>query len=59
MNIDYSVKHLVFAAEQSLRRLNREVLDILQLHSPDLEILERDEPWLALEKLKKIGRAHV
>ena len=56
MNIDYSVKHLVFAAEQSLRRLNREVLDILQLHSPDLEILERDEPWLALEKLKKEGK---
>ena len=56
MNIDYSVKHLVFAAEQSLKRLNLEVLDILQLHSPDLEILERDEPWLALEKLKKDGK---
>ena len=56
MNIDYSVKHLVFAAEHSLRRLNLEALDILQLHSPDLEILERDEPWLALEKLKKEGK---
>ena len=56
MNTDYSVKHLVFAAEQSLRRLNLEVLDILQLHSPDLEILEREEPWLALEKLKKDGK---
>jgi aryl-alcohol dehydrogenase-like predicted oxidoreductase len=56
MNIDYSVKHLVFAAEQSLKRLNLEVLDILQLHSPDLEILEQDEPWLALEKLKKDGK---
>jgi len=56
MNIDYSVKHLVFAAEQSLKRLNVEVLDILQLHSPDLEILERDEPWLALERLKDEGK---
>ena len=56
MNIDYLVKHLVFAAEQSLKRLNLEVLDILQLHSPDLEILEQDEPWLALEKLKKDGK---
>lgn len=56
INADYSVKHLVYAAEQSLRRLNREVLDILQLHSPDLKILERDEPWLALEKLKKEGK---
>jgi aryl-alcohol dehydrogenase-like predicted oxidoreductase len=53
---DYSVKHLVFAAEQSLKRLNLEVLDILQLHSPGLEILERDEPWLALESLKRSGK---
>ncbi len=55
-NIDYSVKHLEFAAEQSLRRLNLDVLDIFQLHSPDLEILEKDEPWLALERLKKAGK---
>lgn len=55
-NIDYSVKHLTFAAEQSLKRLNVEALDILQLHSPDLEILEQDEPWLALEQLKKAGK---
>jgi aryl-alcohol dehydrogenase-like predicted oxidoreductase len=53
---DYSVKHLEFAAEQSLRRLNRDVLDILQLHSPGLDILETDEPWLALERLKKAGK---
>ncbi len=55
-NNDYSVKHLVFAAEQSLRRLNVEALDILQLHSPGLDLLERDEPWLALERLKRDGK---
>lgn len=55
-NNDYSVKHLVFAAEQSLKRLNLETLDILQLHSPATEILERDEPWQALEKLKRDGK---
>lgn len=55
-NNDYSVKHLVFAAEQSLKRLNIEALDILQLHSPGLDILEQDEPWLALEKLKTDGK---
>lgn len=55
-NNDYSVKHLEFAVEQSLRRLNIEVLDILQLHSPGLEILEQDEPWIALERLKKAGK---
>jgi len=56
INHDYSVKHLVFAAEQSLKRLDVEVLDILQLHSPDTDILERDEPWMALENLKKDGK---
>lgn len=55
-NNDYSVKHLEFAAEQSIKRLNVEALDILQLHSPGLDILDRDEPWLALERLKKAGK---
>jgi len=55
-NNDYSVKHLEFAAEQSIKRLNVEALDILQLHSPGPDILERDEPWLALERLKKAGK---
>jgi aryl-alcohol dehydrogenase-like predicted oxidoreductase len=34
MNTDYSVKHLVFAAKQSLKRLNVEVLDILFSFKP-------------------------
>jgi len=52
----YTKDYLIYAAEQSLKRLNTDVLDILQLHSPDLEKLERDEPWKALEKLKKDGK---
>ncbi len=56
INPNYTVQHLEFAVEQSLKRLNIESLDILQLHSPDLEILERDEPWLALERLKRAGK---
>ena len=56
MNDDYSIKHLEFAVEQSLKRLNVERLDILQLHSPGPEILEKDEPWRALEQLKKAGK---
>lgn len=55
-NPDYSVKHLTDAVNQSLKRLNIEVIDILQLHSPEIEILDKDEPWLALEKLKKEGK---
>lgn len=52
----YTKEYLIYAAEQSLRRLGLEKIDVLQLHSPDLEKLERDEPWAALEQLKKDGK---
>lgn len=52
----YDKKYLVYAAEQSLKRLKLEALDILQLHSGNLENIDRDEPWEALEKLKKDGK---
>jgi len=52
----YTGKYIKFAAEQSLKRLGVETLDILQLHSPDLEHLEKDDPWLALEQLKREGK---
>ena len=52
----YTKAYLIFAAEQSLKRLGLETLDILQLHSPDLDKLERDEPWDALATLKRQGK---
>jgi myo-inositol catabolism protein IolS len=52
----YTKEYIIYAAEQSLKRLNIDALDVLQLHSPDLEKLERDEPWEALEQLKKDGK---
>jgi myo-inositol catabolism protein IolS len=52
----YTKEYLIFAVEKSLKRLNVDALDILQLHSPDLAKLEQDEPWLALEELKKSGK---
>ena len=55
-NPDYSKKHLIFAAEQSLKRLKRDHLDILQLHSPPTDLLLKDEPWEALIKLKEQGK---
>ena len=54
----YTKDYLIFAVENSLKRLGLETLDILQLHSPDSAILEQDEPWLALEQLKKEGKIH-
>lgn len=55
-NPDYSKKHLIFAAEQSIIRLKRDYIDILQLHSPSTELLLRDDPWEALIKLKEQGK---
>jgi aryl-alcohol dehydrogenase-like predicted oxidoreductase len=53
---NYAKEYLIEAAEESLKRLGVEALDILQLHSPDLEKLERDEPWEALIRLKEQGK---
>jgi len=52
----YTKEYLIFAAENSIKRLKVDALDILQLHSPNLEKLEQEEPWLALEQLKKDGK---
>lgn len=52
----YTKEYIKFAAENSLKRLKLDTLDILQLHSPDLDKLERDEPWQALQELKKEGK---
>ena len=53
---NYKKEYLIEAAEKSLKRLGLETLDILQLHSPDLEKLEGDEPWEALTILKEQGK---
>lgn len=55
-NPDFSEAHIVYAAEQSMKRLNVEQLDILQIHSPNPDWLNREDPWRALERLKKEGK---
>ncbi|HAE87424.1 TPA: aldo/keto reductase [Candidatus Marinimicrobia bacterium] len=52
----YTKEYIISAAEKSLKRLNVEALDILQLHSGDTDNLKKDDPWLALEQLKKDGK---
>jgi len=52
----YSKEYIISAAERSLKRLDTDTLDILQLHSPDTSKLEMDDPWEALYKLKKDGK---
>lgn len=52
----YTKEYLISAVEKSLRRLRTDHVDILQLHSPDLDKLERDEPWDALATLRRDGK---
>ncbi|MDF3070940.1 MAG: aldo/keto reductase [Polyangiaceae bacterium] len=53
---DFSPNYLRSAVEGSLRRLRTDHLDILQLHSPPVEVVERGE-WLpALEELQRVGK---
>lgn len=54
--LNYTRDYLIFAAEQSLKRLGTDCIDLIQLHSPSIEYLENDEPWEALYQLKKDGK---
>jgi aryl-alcohol dehydrogenase-like predicted oxidoreductase len=53
---NYKKDYLMEAAEKSLKRLGVDTLDVLQLHSPDIEKLEWDDPWEALSRLKEQGK---
>jgi aryl-alcohol dehydrogenase-like predicted oxidoreductase len=53
---DFSPKYLRSAVDASLRRLRTDYLDLYQLHSPALEVVERGEWQPALEDLKRLGK---
>jgi aryl-alcohol dehydrogenase-like predicted oxidoreductase len=53
---DFSPKYLRAAVEGSLRRLRTDYLDVLQLHSPPREVVERGEWVTGLEELKRAGK---
>ncbi len=53
---NFEPEYLRFACEQSLKRLGLEAIDLLQLHNPSLELIERGEIAAALEKLKQEGK---
>jgi aryl-alcohol dehydrogenase-like predicted oxidoreductase len=52
----YEMDYIISATDKSLKRLDIEALDILQLHSPDVDKLEMEGPWEALYRLKKAGK---
>src|SRR6478609_1926795 len=53
---DFSPAYLVRALEASLRRLQTDYVDLLQLHSPTTEVVERGDWEPALESLKRAGK---
>jgi len=53
---DYSPEHIVRAAEESLRRLRTDRIDLYQLHNPGPEVSARDETWEALRRLQEAGK---
>ena len=52
---DFSFEHIVHAAEESLKRLQIESLDILLLHRPDL-LMDPDEVARAFDHLASSGK---
>ncbi len=53
---DFSPAYLVKALEASLRRLRTDYVDLFQLHSPPLDVIERGEWEPTLEDLKRAGK---
>ena len=47
---------VIFACEQSLRRLNTDHIDLYQIHNPLVSALERDELFETLEQLQFDGK---
>ena len=53
---DFSRDHLIRSAEESLKRLQRETIDVFQLHNPSEEEIRRGECLEALEELRRSGK---
>jgi aryl-alcohol dehydrogenase-like predicted oxidoreductase len=53
---DFSKDYLIRSAEKSLKRLQREAIDVFQLHNPTEEDIRRGECLEALEVLRRSGK---
>ena len=53
---DFSPKRIPQACEASLRRLQKETLDLYQLHNPSSEVIQSGEVFAALDDLKAAGK---
>jgi aryl-alcohol dehydrogenase-like predicted oxidoreductase len=53
---NFSTEYIASAVEASLRRLNTDYLDIFQLHSPPMDVIEKGDFLATLESLKSQGK---
>lgn len=53
---DYSAKATHAFIDQSLRRLRTDTIDLLQIHSASIEVLERGETLQAMEEARAAGK---
>jgi aryl-alcohol dehydrogenase-like predicted oxidoreductase len=53
---NFSPEYILRAAEQSLKRLNTEYIDVYQLHSPPRAVLESGDFLEPLDRLKRQGK---
>jgi len=53
---DWSPTYIRFAVEESLQRLERDTIDLYQLHNPRLEAMQRDDTFAELEHLRTAGK---
>ena len=53
---DWRPEYVRFALEQSLKRLQTDIIDIYQLHNPRIDAMQRDDLFATLESLKREGK---
>ena len=53
---DWSREFIIYACEQSLKRLRTDYIDFYQLHNPKQDAFESDELFAALDELQKAGK---
>lgn len=53
---DYSREATARFIDQSLARLRTDVIDLIQIHSASMEVLERGETWQALDDARRAGK---
>lgn len=53
---DYSAEATRDFIDESLRRLRTDHIDLLQIHSASIEVLERGETWGAMDEARRAGK---